>query len=257
MPKLYTINNTLVSINGYYLGQFDRYDVTVASSEHGSVVATPSRGLAGTTITLSSTADAGYELDYYTVNGVAIVGNTFTLTGNATVAGVFVQAAVEEVTIGTQTWKTSYVEFNDGGDGIYYSEDTGIYYYEWSAISRIITSLVGTGYHVPSKSDFETLMNYVGNDVTSIFNSLASTSGWTNGNGLNTSGFNAEAHGYHHGGTYNVGSVCYLATSESRAVWGHTSDIPFYLTQTTNPLYGGDGWFATFGNVPMRLIKDS
>lgn len=89
MPKLYTINNTLVSINGYYLGQFDRYNVTVASSEHGSVVATPTRGLIGTTITLSSTPDSGYELDYYTVNGVAIVGNTFTLTGNTTVSAVF------------------------------------------------------------------------------------------------------------------------------------------------------------------------
>jgi len=104
MPKLYTINNTLVSINGYYLGQFDRYDVTVAPSEHGSVVATPTRGLIGTTITLSSTPDDGYELDYYTVNGVAIVGNTFTLTGNTTVAAVFKVYAVYDSYVIHLTW---------------------------------------------------------------------------------------------------------------------------------------------------------
>ncbi len=104
MPKLYTINNTLVSLNGYYLGQFDRYDVTVAPSEHGTVVATPSRSRIGTTITLSSTPDYGYELDCYTVNGVAIVGNTFTLTGNTTVAAVFKAYSVYDSYVIHLTW---------------------------------------------------------------------------------------------------------------------------------------------------------
>jgi hypothetical protein len=43
----------------------------------------------GTTITLSNTADSGYDFGYYTVDGTQISGNSFTLTGDVTVSAVF------------------------------------------------------------------------------------------------------------------------------------------------------------------------
>ena len=69
------------------------YTVTCTAT-HGSVTATPSQGISGTLITLSNTPDSGYEFDYYTVNGITLVGNTFTLTEDVTVECVFKEIVV-------------------------------------------------------------------------------------------------------------------------------------------------------------------
>ena len=69
------------------------YTVTCTAT-HGSVTATPSQGISGTLITLSNTPDSGYEFDYYTVNGITLVGNTFTLTEDVTVECVFKEIPV-------------------------------------------------------------------------------------------------------------------------------------------------------------------
>jgi hypothetical protein len=66
------------------------YAVTVETSiAHGSISASPISGIAGTTVTLSNTADSGYVLYYYTVSGERITGNSFVLNGNVTVSAVF------------------------------------------------------------------------------------------------------------------------------------------------------------------------
>lgn len=103
------------------------YSVSVTSAIGGTISATPTSGSSGTTITLSSTAETGYQLDYYTVDGVKISGNTFTLTKNVTVSAVFskvqytitinnveggtVTANVSSATMGTQVTLT--VSCND------------------------------------------------------------------------------------------------------------------------------------------------
>ncbi len=65
------------------------YSVSVTNAIGGTVLATQTSGKYGDTITLSSTAETGYKLDYYTVDGEKITGNTFTLTKNVTVSAVF------------------------------------------------------------------------------------------------------------------------------------------------------------------------
>lgn len=86
---IYKFNNRLVTIGGKFLSP-EEYTVTVSTVQHGTVTAVPMSGLYGTSVTLSSVADSGYALDYYTVNGTPIVGNTFTLTGDVTVGASFV-----------------------------------------------------------------------------------------------------------------------------------------------------------------------
>jgi hypothetical protein len=70
--------------------QAQTYTVTTANAiTGGTVSATPTGGSGGTTVTLSNIPDSGYILDYYTVNGTAISGNSFTLNGNVVVGAVF------------------------------------------------------------------------------------------------------------------------------------------------------------------------
>ncbi len=86
---IYKFNNRLVTIGGKFLSP-EEYTVTVSTVQHGTVTAVPMSGLYGTSVTLSSVADSGYALDYYTVNGEMIAGDTFTLTGDVTVGASFV-----------------------------------------------------------------------------------------------------------------------------------------------------------------------
>lgn len=65
------------------------YTVTIGSHTNGTLSASPASGTYGTTVTLSGTANAGYQFDYFTVNGSRISGSTFTLTQNTTVTAVY------------------------------------------------------------------------------------------------------------------------------------------------------------------------
>ena len=66
------------------------YNVNVSQVTGGTITANKQTAKAGETVTLSSTPDPNYDFDYYTVNGVAIVGNTFTMpASDVTVSGSF------------------------------------------------------------------------------------------------------------------------------------------------------------------------
>ena len=72
------------------------YTVTVSSSiEHGKVTVDKTSAEAGTTITLTATADDGYELDSYSVtdssaNAITVTNGTFTMPeSNVTVSAAF------------------------------------------------------------------------------------------------------------------------------------------------------------------------
>lgn len=66
------------------------YTITIGTSVNGTVTASAQTATYGTTITLASTPASGYELDYFTVDGVEIVGDTFTMpAANVTVGAVF------------------------------------------------------------------------------------------------------------------------------------------------------------------------
>lgn len=65
------------------------YSISITQVTHGTISA-PSTGRYGETITISSTPDSTYELDYYTVNGTAISGNTFTMpASDVVISGAF------------------------------------------------------------------------------------------------------------------------------------------------------------------------
>lgn len=102
---------------------------------------------------------------------------------------------VEEVTIGTQTWKTANLAVDDGGTGITIVDNVtanGVnfgtqYYYTWEAAKRVANSI--EGWHLPTQAEWDTLATAVGGaSVAGI--KLKSTSGWNdNTNGTDDFGF--------------------------------------------------------------------
>jgi hypothetical protein len=69
------------------------YTVMVIQPEEGGAIgASPARGPAGTTVKLSHTADDEYTFQHYTVDNTQIGGDSFTLSKDVTVSGVFARS---------------------------------------------------------------------------------------------------------------------------------------------------------------------
>ena len=66
------------------------YDITITAPENGTLTVDKAKAEEGETITVTATAADGYELEAITVNGTAIVGNTFVMPAAAvTIAATF------------------------------------------------------------------------------------------------------------------------------------------------------------------------
>lgn len=98
----YSVNGSRITGNTFSLTQnstvaatFKKktYTVTIGAHTNGSLSASPASGVYGTTVTLTGNPNSGYALDYFTVNGSRITGNTFTLSGNTTVTAVYKAAS--------------------------------------------------------------------------------------------------------------------------------------------------------------------
>ena len=78
------------------------YTVTVEQPDEGGTLSVSLLvGGYGTTVRLSCSPDAGYVLDYYTLDGVALSGSAFSLDGDHTVSAVFRAARTATVSIAT------------------------------------------------------------------------------------------------------------------------------------------------------------
>ncbi|MBO4689899.1 MAG: hypothetical protein J5621_03395, partial [Paludibacteraceae bacterium] len=54
--------------------------------------------------------------------------------------------------IGRQAWMQENLAIDDGGEGIYYNEKNGQYYYTWDAAMRVAKSI--PGWHLPSAEEW-------------------------------------------------------------------------------------------------------
>ena len=91
---------------------------------------------------------------------------------------------VDEVTIGTQTWKMHNLTLDDGLGGIYTNVmsfghgDQIVRYYTWEAAVRVASKF--PGWHLPTKYEWQTLVDYVGGSSVAG-TKLKSTFGWPYG----------------------------------------------------------------------------
>lgn len=141
-------------------------------------------------------------------------GNTFVKVGGTYMTGVAAPVD-DEITIGTQTWKTQDLSGTDGGTGI--SVVDGKYYYTLTGAQRMVPE----GWHIPTQTEYETLLSYIG---TNACQKLKTTTGWLDkepgdgggtGNGTDEYGFHGAPVGYNSNGTvYGIGEyVMYLTTT--------------------------------------------
>jgi len=99
----YTLNNVDLAGNTFLMpeadanvkGWFeaDMRTITITQPSHGTITA-PASAQVGSTVTLSITTDTGYDLQYFTVNGSQIQGNSFVMpASNVTVSASIVGAS--------------------------------------------------------------------------------------------------------------------------------------------------------------------
>ena len=164
----------------------------------------------------------------------------------------------DEVTIGTQTWTSKNLDIDDGGEGIIVINNVLInnvdigpqYYYTWDAAYRISNTI--SGWHLPSKSEIETLVTAVGG--RSSCTKLKSTYGWESGKeGTDDYGFKAFGSGnIYNNAVSNKGSHFYIWESDTDTTGQH-----YYLDVD----YGGWGTYTRKFNdseqIAVRLIKDT
>jgi uncharacterized protein (TIGR02145 family) len=188
-------------------------------------------------------------------------GNTFVNFGGTYLAGVVSPPAPvgDEVTIGTQTWKNQDLSGTDGGTGI--SVVDGKYYYTLAAAKRMVPD----GWHIPAKSEYETLLNYIG---TNACQKLKTTTGWLDkdpgdgggtGNGTDEYDFHGAPVGYNYGGTVNgIGEYVYYMTTTTGSTMMPYSQYMYTLLLDRDE----DGARLSQMNIDsstyfaVRLVKD-
>lgn len=165
---------------------------------------------------------------------------------------------LDEVTIGSQTWKTQNLAIDDGQGGIYthrvnYGQsDVVEYYYTWDAAVRIVESI--QGWHIPSNGEWDTLRDTVGgNSVAGT--KLKSSYGWSSGNGNDDYRFAAFPAGYRSG----IGYGYYQNILSGAAFW--TTNIRSSTRAYVRGFDGGSSMTSSTQNktdaYTVRLIKDS
>ena len=259
MSILYTINNKLVTINNKFIQKYvaPEYSITIGASTNGSVSASSLTATEGTTITLTASADTGYELDYFTLNGVALASDSFVMpASNVTVSAVFVASGptFDEVTIGSQTWMSKNLAIDDGQGGIstqtvnYGDGDVTEYYYTFDAAVRVASTV--DGWHLPSYDEFNTLATYLGSNPGT---KLKSTNGWSSGNGTDDFGFKGLPAGVYMPGYGQFGSKVGFWSSTG---YPGVDVYAYYRYLYTGNGFTSDAYWKSY-LFSVRLVKDS
>ena len=110
----FTMPNSDVIVNATFV---QGCMVTIAEVEHGTVTASATNAVPGTTITLTGTPETDYYLSTWIVFKTGDVRNTINVTGNSfvlpafdvTVVGIFKMTKEAEVAIGSGTSTNSYI----------------------------------------------------------------------------------------------------------------------------------------------------
>ena len=150
------------------------------------------------------------------------------------------------ITIGTQTWMAENLNYNAENSWCYENSSSNCdkygRLYDWNAANKACPN----GWHLPSKSEFETLLSYVGGSGSNAYNALKVGG---------TSSFNALYGGLRYGDSgefENIGTYGYCWTS-SLARAGRASYMDVSEKYGANVELGG---FSIMVGLSVRCIKD-
>lgn len=171
-----------------------------------------------------------------------------------------------EITIGTQTWKRTYLDVEPSDTTSWYKDqNTGIHYYQLKKINSCVVPLIPEGWHLPSYNEFGTLFNYVRSNYGDVFYALATTSGWNYVNGNDTCGLSIEPTGEGRSSEYppvisNVGDTALIV---GQVIESYMSEHGGALFISKDPNYISSTYWNFDRSVyldywlPIRLIKDT
>lgn len=183
------------------------------------------------------------------------------------------------VTIGSQKWIAENLDYKYSGLTVgpagtsttmklanYYNNDEATYgvngnkyglLYNWSAVKYLNDnrSTLCPGWHVPSKSEWETLFEAVGGSEVAG-TKLKSTEGWNSGNGDGSTAFSALPSGQRHIGSSEVyfgnkGSVAFIWTT---TLYG--TNARYHVSFYTSAGITIDE-YNTKNQYSIRLVKDA
>ncbi len=232
-------------------------------------VFTDDNGYAETNWTLGETSGE-QELKVLVKKGSG--SNVKTLTFNATAEdldGVFIDPrdgqGYQIVTIGTQTWFAENMNYET--DDSWFYENSTSNGEKYGRLYNQETAKVACpdGWHLPSKSEWTTLINYLGGeDDTALVAKLKSTEGWDDDyNGTNESGFNALPGGayFYNDGSIDMDGDGVIDSNDSSSFdfkgvfayfWSSTSGWEYQIG--SNYIQGSNSYSITGNSV--RCIKD-
>jgi uncharacterized protein (TIGR02145 family) len=171
------------------------------------------------------------------------------------------EVMVDEVVIGTQTWRTKNLDIDDLGGGIYAydnnEENVSTYgrLYTYSAAVRIVASIAG--WHLPTPAELNTLENYLSETYgfTNMGGSMKSIDLWQSPNtgATNLTGFT----GLPSGQRDMSGNFVQMGTH----FYGMTSVLPSPETANQYLVYNSGSFITGYGGdstvaYAVRLIKD-
>lgn len=156
------------------------------------------------------------------------------------------------ITIGNQIWTSPILNIDDGGSGIlkYNSYivnnvDLGpVYFYTYDAALRIANAT--TGWHLPTKSEVDTMVNYINGGYNStVATKLKATIVWSNP-GTDNYGFGALPYGFIKGTT--------ITNAGTESTFWQTGYYRMYILNNNTIVNGTET--NTTVHYPLRLIKD-
>lgn len=168
------------------------------------------------------------------------------------------------VTVNGETWLAENFAYNDGNGGIYTRQDPflpntiGCWYTAEAAVR--VSNLV-SGWHLPSKSEWENLAAYAATLDTARHNeqyALASTSGWQSSSGLDICEMTCYPCGWYENGREG------LVRSQARfwcSTKPNTNYYNFYIYygsfESTNSMLGWESSKSNSHGMSIRLKKDT
>ena len=175
---------------------------------------------------------------------------------------------VKTVVIGSQTWSAQNVDNDLSGSYCYYSNESYCdeygRFYMWTDASRVCPR----GWHLPSKSEFETLFTMIGGELTkadgwtdfynywNVGEKLKTTSGWQKeGNGTDVYGFSALPAGYLDSQKTSKGlgsTACFWSSTETGTYNG--SAYIFCMFNDSDKVYEKE--IDKHAAYSVRCIKD-
>ena len=217
--------------------------------------------------------DVGYGAD-----GLYHVVLTGKVRATGTPGGAITGTSFKTVRIGSQVWMAENLNVGHyrNGDPIPYVQDkekwaslqygAWCYYYNDPANGKIYGKLYNwyavndprglapTGWHVPTDNEWQSLLDHLGGDKVAG-EKLKSRSGWSeNGNGTNSSGFNALPGGYR-GRSGDFSSLGNYALFWSSSEYGSNGAWRRYLSYDGADV-GRSSGRSKRGGFSVRLVRD-